>query len=159
MVADTSDEESNLPDDPIDMDEDMMLPQKPMVRHVYNNLPRRTHGVKHAVQIYDVDGGSAADAGERAGEQGNEKGKESQSPGQRPPSCYATPNLTHVPSGLPPPDLNAISVASLDSDDEKIAHELSFMVCFFHDVLALVSYNRTMLSPLSIHPSIYSVST
>jgi hypothetical protein len=39
LVADTSDEESNLPGDPIDLDEEMMLPQKHMVKEIYETLP------------------------------------------------------------------------------------------------------------------------
>lgn len=39
-MADTSsDEESNLPGDPLDLDEEMMLPQKHMVKEIYEHLP------------------------------------------------------------------------------------------------------------------------
>lgn len=44
IVADTSsDEESNLPEDPLDLDEEMMLPQKHMVKEIYEHLPGHQH--------------------------------------------------------------------------------------------------------------------
>lgn len=39
FVADSSDEESNLPDDPLDLDEEMMVPQKTIVKEIYKDLP------------------------------------------------------------------------------------------------------------------------
>ena len=35
MVADTSDEDSNLPDDPLDLDEEMAVPQRPTIQDLY----------------------------------------------------------------------------------------------------------------------------
>jgi hypothetical protein len=43
MVADTSDEEGMLPDNPIDMDEEMMYPQKPAIMERYNELKHPAH--------------------------------------------------------------------------------------------------------------------
>jgi hypothetical protein len=55
IVADTSDEESNLPGDPLDLDEEMMLPQKQMVKEIYQHLPSQQH--HHQEQYQYTHGG------------------------------------------------------------------------------------------------------
>jgi len=57
IVADTSsDEESNLPGNPLDLDEEMMLPQKHMVKEIYEHLP----GHRHQPQGEEKSSGAAA---------------------------------------------------------------------------------------------------
>jgi hypothetical protein len=43
VVADTSDEESVLPDNPTDMDEEMIYPQKPAIRPLYDRAVAAGH--------------------------------------------------------------------------------------------------------------------
>ena len=43
MVADTTDEESNLPEDPLDLDEEMVIPQRPGIQDLYEKTAKGHH--------------------------------------------------------------------------------------------------------------------
>jgi hypothetical protein len=156
MVGDTTDEESVRPDDPLDMDDDLInVPQRPFAADIYESLPGHPRAPRHRRDV----------AVTAESDQGKEKEHHVAS-GLPPPDPTApmVPSMSSgdeelaeevatglhfegvsdavrdageeaarggegkSASGLPPPDPNASSVASLDSDDEKVANELAAMV-------------------------------
>ena len=110
FVADTSDEESNLPDDPLDLDEEMMVPQKTIVKEIYKDLPHHRHSPSSSSPSKPTTTVSSGTEGVSS-------------------SSHAQ-HGTSSASGLGPPDPNSSSVASLNSEDIELADELASMVSF-----------------------------
>lgn len=71
MVADTSDEDANLPDDPIDMDEEIVIPQRPGIKELYKETHKRQPTTSHkAVGLHAPTTGAVSPAHSGQGQVG-----------------------------------------------------------------------------------------